>query len=244
MQIYQLYGVKLLSISLLHAYNAAIENEHSHSCYCCSLQIVMGHSPPSGEPMSTQAEARDARHRLRQDEIITAARRCFRQHGFHGASMAQLALEAQLSVGQIYRYFTNKDAIIEEIIRRIIDYRLQEMISTSGNIYLPELLAWRRVRNEEDEALMIEVAAEATRNPRVAKMMADADQRMFTQACRKVADEHPEFSPERVRASVEILAVMVEGTSYRRITPQKASAERLYTLYQQINDFLFRSEES
>lgn len=31
MQIYQLYGVKLLSISLLHAYNAAIENEHSHS---------------------------------------------------------------------------------------------------------------------------------------------------------------------------------------------------------------------
>ena len=194
--------------------------------------------------MSTQTEAREARHRLRQDEIITAARRCFRQHGFHAASMAQLAMEAELSVGQIYRYFTNKDAIIEEIIRRIIDSRLQEMIAHSGDIHLPERLAARRALDNDDEALMIEVAAEATRNPRVAKMMNEADQRMFTQACRKVAAEHPEFSAERVHACVEIIAVMMDGTSHRRLMSQKASAERLLPLYQHINDVLFNSEES
>lgn len=194
--------------------------------------------------MSLQTEARDARHRLRQDEIITAARRCFRQHGFHGASMAQLAAEADLSVGQIYRYFTNKDAIIEEIVRRIIDSRVQEMVVTSSNIHLAEMLAWRVVKNEDDDALMMEVAAEATRNSRVARMMVEADERMFSNACDKVSQLHPEYSAERIRACVEILAVMVEGTSYRRLTPQKASAERLYTLYQQINDYLFKSEES
>ncbi|MBD8161820.1 TetR/AcrR family transcriptional regulator [Erwinia persicina] len=194
--------------------------------------------------MSLQTEARDARHRLRQDEIITAARRCFRQHGFHAASMAQLASEAQLSVGQIYRYFASKDAIIQEIVRRIIDTRLQEMLSTSSNVHLPELLAWREVNNEEDEALMMEVAAEATRSPRVAKMMIEADERMFSHACEKVARLYPDFSEERIRASVEILAVMVEGTACRRITPQKASPERLHVLYQHINDLLFKSEDS
>ena len=63
----------------------------------------------------------EIRHKQRQDEIINAARRCFRRCGFHAASMSQIASEAQLSVGQIYRYFANKDAIIEEMVRRIID---------------------------------------------------------------------------------------------------------------------------
>lgn len=189
-------------------------------------------------------EARNVRHRLRQDEIITAARRCFRQYGFHAASMAHLASEAQLSVGQIYRYFSNKDAIIEEIVKRIIDLRIEQMIGTSSSAQLPRLLAWRNVMNEDDEALMLEVAAEATRNPRVAKMMQEADVRMFTQACENVKKEYPHFSDERIRSCVEVLAVMVEGTSYRRLTPQKAAAETLYPLYQQIHHLLFHSEDS
>lgn len=189
-------------------------------------------------------EARDARHRLRQDEIITAARRCFRQYGFHAASMAHLASEAQLSVGQIYRYFSNKDAIIEEMIKRIIDRRIEQMIDTSSSHHLPQLLAWRHVLNEDDEALMLEVAAEATRNPRVALMMQEADTRIFDRACENVKQEYPGFSNEKIRSCVEILAVLVEGTAYRRLTPQKASAEMLYPLYQQIHQLLFHSEDS
>ncbi|WP_147197230.1 helix-turn-helix domain-containing protein [Pantoea sp. MBD-2R] len=193
--------------------------------------------------MSTQSEARDARHRQRQDEIIAAGRRCFRQAGFHGASMAQLAAEARLSVGQIYRYFTNKDAIIEEMVKRIIDTRLQHMEETAAT-NLPRLLAWRHALNEDDEALMMEVAAEATRNPVVAQMVSDADNRMFTHACRNVKRDYPHFSDEHIRACVEVLAVLTEGTSCRRLTPQKASAERLYSLYQQFNDLLFKTEDS
>ena len=193
--------------------------------------------------MSTQSEARDARHRQRQDEIIAAGRRCFRKEGFHAASMAQLAAEAHLSVGQIYRYFTNKDAIIEEMVKRIIDTRLQHMEETATT-NLPRLLAWRHALNEDDEALMMEVAAEATRNPVVAQMVIDADNRMFTHACLNVKRDHPQLSDEHIRACVEILAVLTEGTSWRRLTPQKASAERLYALYQQFNDLLFKTEDS
>ncbi|WP_338563188.1 helix-turn-helix domain-containing protein [Erwinia sp. E_sp_B04_7] len=193
--------------------------------------------------MSTPNEARDARHRQRQDEIVAAGRRCFRQSGFHGASMAQLATEARLSVGQIYRYFTSKDAIIEEIVKRIIDARLIHIEETATAINLPKLLAWRYALDEDDEALMMEVAAEATRNPVVARMMVEADDRMFAHACSNVKKDHPHFSDEHIRACVEVFAVLVEGTSYRRLTPQKASAEKLYTIYQQFTDHLFKTEE-
>lgn len=192
--------------------------------------------------MSTANEARDARHRQRQDEIIAASRRCFRKSGFHAASMAQLAAEAQLSVGQIYRYFVNKDAIVEEMVKRIIDSRLQH-INETATVDLPRLLAWRHALNEDDEALMREVAAEATRNPVVARMMAEADSRMFAQACLNVKRDHPTMSDEHIRACVEVMAVLTEGTAWRRLTPQKASADRLFTLYQQINELLFRTED-
>ncbi len=46
--------------------------------------------------------------------------------------MSQIASEAKLSVGQIYRYFSNKDAIIEEMIRRIIDSRIEGMQDKNG----------------------------------------------------------------------------------------------------------------
>lgn len=186
---------------------------------------------------------RDARHRQRQEDIITAARRCFRQSGFHAASMAQLAGEAQLSVGQIYRYFTNKDAIIEQMVKRIIDDRMAEVVVNSHTPKLPALLAWRQVTDEDDEALMLEVAAEATRNPRVASMLVEADSRMFDHAMQTLQQDYPQFSEEKVRACVEVLAVMVEGTAFRRLTPQKASADRLHTIYQQLIKQLFETED-
>ena len=118
--------------------------------------------------MSTKLEERQ---KLRQDEIITAARRCFRASGFHAASMSQIASEARLSVGQIYRYFSNKDAIIEEMIRRIIDSRIEEMQGKTLVEGMPQALAWRQTLNEDDDALMLEMSAEATRNPLVANML-------------------------------------------------------------------------
>ena len=49
-----------------------------------------------------------------------------------------------LSVGQIYRYFSNKDAIIEEMIRRIIDSRIEEMQGKTPVEGMPQALAGAR----------------------------------------------------------------------------------------------------
>ena len=41
--------------------------------------------------------------------------------------MAEIAQGSQLSVGQIDRYFANKDAIIEEIVNPIITNKMQRL---------------------------------------------------------------------------------------------------------------------
>ena len=161
----------------------------------------------------------EIRHKQRQDEIINAARRCFRRCGFHAASMSQIASEAQLSVGQIYRYFANKDAIIEEMVRRIIDFRIAQM-------------------DIDDDALMLEGAAEATRNPRVMAMLEEADARMFANGCAHMKRMHPHLSDEHIRCCVEVFATMMEGTVYRRLTPQKSDPQHLQEIYQDIVSML------
>ncbi len=52
----------------------------------------------------------------RKKQILDAAIRCVIRSGFHGAGMAEIAKEAGVNVGLIYRHFTNKDAIIDEIV--------------------------------------------------------------------------------------------------------------------------------
>lgn len=194
--------------------------------------------------MNKQREARDARHRTRQDEIIAAARRCFRQSGFHAASMAQIASAASLSVGQLYRYFLSKDALVEEMVKRIVDSRVAAMSEQTDAGHIADMIARRETLSEEDEMLMLEVAAEASRNPRVREILQTAETRLFHNACEKMRADYPLLSDTQRAACVEVLAVLIEGTAFRRLTTQKASADLLCTLYQQmIHDLVTPSED-
>jgi AcrR family transcriptional regulator len=180
---------------------------------------------------------KEERARLRRDQIITAARICFRNHGFHGAGMAEIAQMSALSVGQIYRYFTNKDAIIEEIVRRIVETKVNHMQFKKGDVQETatmlshRLLAGDPQEREIDHALMLEVAAEATRNPTVARILREADDRLFGQAMDMLTGLRPDLNQEQLAVWVEFMAVMCEGTAFRRLNHQKANPSLLNTFY-------------
>lgn len=53
----------------------------------------------------------DARRR----QILTAAHRCFARHSPHVTTMQEIAEEAGLSAGALYRYFDGKEALIEAL---------------------------------------------------------------------------------------------------------------------------------
>lgn len=58
----------------------------------------------------------DARHDGRTAEILASVRTAFAEKGFDGASMQDLARAAGMSVGNFYRYFPSKAAIVEALI--------------------------------------------------------------------------------------------------------------------------------
>lgn len=56
---------------------------------------------------------------VKRNEIVSAALELIVEHGFHGASMAMIAGRAGVGAGTIYRYFANKEVLINDLYREI-----------------------------------------------------------------------------------------------------------------------------
>ena len=125
-------------------------------------------------PDCTRADAR-------RQQILAAAARCFRDHGFHGASIAQISKTAGMSSGHIYHYFESKDAIIAAIVAQDLEQRLAlteallEVADTRAGLRAHVAQAVVRQLDPEAAALKAEIVAEAGRNPTVAEIVQAAD---------------------------------------------------------------------
>lgn len=187
---------------------------------------------------------KELRDQLRRDQIVSAARACVVRHGFHAASMGQIAAEAHMSVGQIYRYFPNKEAIVHAIVERIVAHRLEWMVDRDREIDFPARFANRRHANASEEerserVLLLEITAEATRNPAVADIVREADRRLRGQAVELVRGNYPELTEEEAAARVEFVTVLSEGSAFRTITEDIASPALLEGLYRDVLKKLF-----
>lgn len=54
------------------------------------------------------------------DQILTAAEKMLAETGFQGLSMKKLADEAGVAAGTIYRYFSDKDDLLETLRHRVV----------------------------------------------------------------------------------------------------------------------------
>src|SRR5213075_2850903 len=115
----------------------------------------------------------------RRTQILDAALVCFAQRGFHQTSMHDISAEAGISVGLIYRYFANKEAVISAMADRHKS-EIQDVLERAQQA--PTLLESLEIlftahccENEPRvvSAFVVDLYAEASRNPHVADMVRD-----------------------------------------------------------------------
>ena len=63
-------------------------------------------------------ELKSTRQVDRRPQILDAAERCFALNGFHKTTMQDIAREAGMVPGNLYRYFPSKNAIIAGLVER------------------------------------------------------------------------------------------------------------------------------
>ena len=77
--------------------------------------------------------ALQSRSRATRDKLVASLERCLRKKTFENITVAEIAKEAGLAVGTVYRRFENKDAFIP-VLFEIYRSRLDELHGEAGGI--------------------------------------------------------------------------------------------------------------
>lgn len=144
----------------------------------------------------TRAQKREAN----RGRILDAARTVFGAHGYHAATIEEIADEAGLSNGAIYYNFRNKEELFLALLDARLDERLEHTRQTlaagrgagSGDRSLQEeALDVTRSFKESREwrLLLLEFVAYAARNPGFAKRFKDHKRRLRT-ALEELIEQH------------------------------------------------------
>lgn len=162
----------------------------------------------------------DAQER-RRSHILDAAEACFARTGFHRTTMVDICREAKISAGALYVYFNSKEALIDGIVARDRE-EIAAMLTSIGEApdFFRALEGSLRScvleRPAHKVALFIEMAAEAHRNPHVARSIG---------SCESVLRAILVGLVERARASGQVSAMV--------------DADKLVTVMLLIGDALF-----
>jgi TetR/AcrR family transcriptional regulator, repressor for uid operon len=105
----------------------------------------------------------------RRSRILDAAEACFVRAGFHRTTMQNIAAEAGMSPGNLYRYFASKDAVMEGLCdrdRAEVAADFSGFDDTEDFMSMFYALGKKHLADEprEKAILCLEIWAEATRN--------------------------------------------------------------------------------
>ncbi|BCB17526.1 TetR/AcrR family transcriptional regulator [Bosea sp. ANAM02] len=194
-------------------------------------------------PASSPESALSERH----IRILDAAERVFARAGFHAATMQDVAAEAGMSPGNLYRYFSSKDAIIEGMTERdrsLIAEDFGVLGSSSGSLLdqLEDLGRKHLVDKPREKAVIaLQIWAEAARNPGIAGMCADIERTVVEGLAAAIRDAKANGElPPRLDEGRFLMAIsmMADGFFCRRAMDPNfdipAAADTLFTGMRQL----------
>lgn len=173
----------------------------------------------------SQAVARAAHQRER---ILDAAEKCFIDAGFHAAGMARVAETAGVSAGLIYRYFDSKASIVKAIIARHLENegsRVIDQLSSPEEMcdaLLDVFDRWRRGDDPKMNAcLLLDLAAECSRDSKIARVVRDKDRMVeehLARAVERIATARGvKIGAAEARSRAIILQCLIEGLASRAV---------------------------
>lgn len=166
----------------------------------------------------------EARVEAQRERILDAAQKCFIEHGFHAASMSSIAETAGMSAGLIYRYFAGKNEIILAIVQHQLELLLDDVKLNRPVDMTAEMIDGfgRGCRTDSrgmNPTLLLEMSAEATRNPTIADALGSFDTALRAALVQWLGDSRQnngcELPPNLAPARALLLQLLFEGLKVR-----------------------------
>ncbi|MFC7777445.1 TetR/AcrR family transcriptional regulator [Pantoea sp. GCM10028869] len=165
----------------------------------------------------------------RSEQILAAAEQCMRLKGFHQTSIQNIASQADVSIGLIYKYYKNKEAIIEALVTNVVQRMItllnadfERIAHMKGHYHEAEDIVPAAVENSI--ILLMEVSSEATRNNRIQQIMLDAWHDLKNNFITQEQTLHPEQDANAIHTRLYVMSLIIDGIIIRRCMKQRDMA--------------------
>lgn len=158
----------------------------------------------------------------RTGEILDGVRHAFSEKGFDGASMQDLARSCGMSVGNFYRYFPSKAAIVAALILRDLaemEATFREILRSSDPLSGLRTTIHARILTkscESDGQLWAEITAAALRKAEISAITNQMEHEIvgyLTSIFAKAKDVSPEAARDRYYPQAMLLIMLVKASA-------------------------------
>ncbi|GCD41697.1 TetR/AcrR family transcriptional regulator [Streptomyces paromomycinus] len=116
--------------------------------------------------LQPRKQPRQARAEATRQRILTAAAHVFAEYGYAAGTTNRIAARARVSIGSLYQYYPNKDAILVELLTRHLDAgiaaagRHQDGEAPESLEEIIRLFVRTSIGNHRDDPQLLRVMAE------------------------------------------------------------------------------------
>ncbi|MFJ4623844.1 TetR/AcrR family transcriptional regulator [Streptomyces sp. NPDC088812] len=189
---------------------------------------------PSGDRrLQPRRRPRQVRAELTRERILTAAAHVFAEYGYAAGTTNRIAEHARMSIGSLYQYFPNKDAVLAELLIRHIDRgtwtRADQLDLSPGTLEeVARTLVRDAIDNHRDDPQLLRIMIEEAPVSRELLDAIDRHGRDRVGQVREVLAQHPDVRVEDLDTAAELILTAVELSTHKLMAdPRGISVERL-----------------
>ncbi|MGW2025821.1 TetR/AcrR family transcriptional regulator [Streptomyces decoyicus] len=166
--------------------------------------------------LQPRKQPRQGRAEITRQRILAAAAHVFAEYGHAAGTTNRIAERARVSIGSLYQYYPNKDAILVELLTRHLDAGMSAL-TRSQDAEAPDSLeeVIRRyvrltIENHRDDPQLLRVMIEqAPRSPELWEKTSQYQQGRTVYA-RELIEKHPEVRVADMEVAARLLVSTVE----------------------------------
>ncbi|MEV4891794.1 TetR/AcrR family transcriptional regulator [Nonomuraea sp. NPDC055795] len=169
--------------------------------------------PSDKRRLQPRKQPRQVRAELTRQRILTAAARVFAEYGYAAGTTNRIAERARISIGSLYQYYPNKDAILVELLVRHLDAGAADLTRREETGSLEEIVR-RYVRNaienhHDDPQLLRVMMEQAPRSHTLLEKVSRYEQERVAYM-REVFDRHPQVRVGDTETAARLTVSTVE----------------------------------
>lgn len=183
--------------------------------------------------LAPRRKPRQVRAELTRERILTAAAHVFADYGYAAGTTNRIAERARMSIGSLYQYFPNKDAILAELLVRHIDRGAwtgaDELDMAPGSLQeVVRSLVRDAIDHHRDDPQLLRIMFEEA--PASSELIEAIDRhgKMRVGQVREVFARHPDVRVQDLDTAAELVVGTVEMNTHKLMaSPRPVQVERL-----------------